>query len=46
MKIGHQSAIVPLETALEKESEQSIIPVIRLAIGQLRKKVNASDENW
>ena len=46
MKIGHQSAIVPLETALEKESEQSIIPVIRLAIGQLRKKVNASDESW
>ena len=46
MKIGHQSAIVPLEIALEKESEQSIIPVIRLAIGQLRKKSNDTTEEW
>ena len=46
MKIGHQSAIVSLETALEKESEQSIIPVIRLAIGQLRKKSNDTTEDW
>ena len=46
MKIGHQSAIVPLEIALEKESEQSIIPVIRLAIGQLRKKSNDTTEDW
>ena len=46
MKIGDKNAIAQLEVALENESEQNIIPVIRLAIGQLHKKPNDPTEDW
>jgi bilin biosynthesis protein len=43
MKIKDTEAIAALETALEKESESSIIAVIKLAINQLRQQAEESD---
>lgn len=43
MKIGDGGAIAPLQTALEKETDEAIKPVLKLAISQLEKK---EEEDW
>ncbi|NOK70960.1 MAG: HEAT repeat domain-containing protein [Chloroflexi bacterium AL-N10] len=43
MKIKDESAIEPLQIALEKESEAAIKPIIKLAITQLEKQSENND---
>ena len=43
MKIGDGGAIAPLQTALEKETDEAIKPVLKLAISQLEKK---EEDDW
>jgi bilin biosynthesis protein len=43
MKIKDPGTIEPLQSALERESEGSIIAVIKLAIGQLERQAEESD---
>ena len=46
MKIGDEGAIAPLKTALDKESDDTIQPVFKLAISQLEKKQAESEDGW
>lgn len=46
MKIGDGSAIVPLQAALAQEADESIQPVLHLAISQLKKKQEEKDDGW
>lgn len=46
MKIGDYSAIAPLKTALENESDDSLQPVFNLAISQLEKKQEEAEDSW
>ena len=44
MKIGDHAAIEPLQVALARESEESIKPVIKLAISQLERQ--SDEDDW
>ncbi|MEL7143860.1 MAG: HEAT repeat domain-containing protein [Cyanobacteria bacterium J06554_3] len=46
MKIGDGSAIAPLQSALSQESDESIQPVLQLAISQLQKKQDEEEDGW
>lgn len=43
MKIGNRATLTPLQTALEQESDVALQPILKLAIGQLEKRVESSD---
>ena len=44
MKIGEGSAIEPLEQALAEESEESIKPIFKLAINQIKNRLDDEDD--
>jgi len=46
MKIGSSEAIAPLQSALEREPDEDIKPVLELAISQLEKKQQEEDDGW
>ena len=46
MKIGDGGAIAPLRAALEKEQDEEIQPVLKLAISQLKKKQEEEEDGW
>ena len=46
MKIGDSSAIAPIKTALERETDSTLQPVFRLAISQLEKKQEEAADGW
>lgn len=46
MKIGSGEAIAPLQAALDKEADDEIKPVLKLAISQLEKKQEEEDDGW
>ncbi len=46
MKIGEGKAIAPLQTALSQESDDTLLPVFKLAISQLEKKQEGDDDGW
>ncbi|MGB7249329.1 MAG: HEAT repeat domain-containing protein [Phormidesmis sp.] len=46
MKIGDESAIAPLQTALSQESDDTVQPVLTLAISQLEKKQAENEDGW
>jgi bilin biosynthesis protein len=46
MKIGDGSAIAPLQSALAEETDDSIQPVLTLAISQLEKQQAAAEDEW
>ncbi|MEO0770361.1 MAG: HEAT repeat domain-containing protein [Cyanobacteria bacterium J06649_4] len=46
MKIGDGGAIAPLQSALAEEKDETILPVLRLAIAQLQKKQEEEDDGW
>lgn len=46
MKIGSPEAIAPLKSALSEEHDETIQPVLRLAIAQLQKKQDEEDDGW
>ncbi|MGB3299222.1 MAG: HEAT repeat domain-containing protein [Phormidesmis sp.] len=46
MKIGDEGAIAPLKTALAQASDDTITPVLELAISQLEKRQIAEDDGW
>ncbi len=46
MKIGDASAIAPLQSALEEETDEAIVPVFKLAIAQLKKKQEEDEDGW
>lgn len=43
MKVGERSALQPLQTALNQESDASVQQIIKLAISQIEKQ---SDDSW
>ncbi|MEM6450591.1 MAG: HEAT repeat domain-containing protein [Cyanobacteria bacterium P01_D01_bin.105] len=46
MKIGAGEAISPLQAALGNETDETIQPVIKLAISQLEKQQEEEDDGW
>ncbi|MGB7086861.1 MAG: HEAT repeat domain-containing protein [Phormidesmis sp.] len=46
MKIGDERAIAPLQTALSQESDDTVQPVLTLAISQLEKKQAENEDGW
>jgi hypothetical protein len=45
MKLGNQTALTPLQTALTTETEAIVLPVIKLAIVQLQK-ASITEDDW
>lgn len=46
MKIGDVGAITPIQAALSQETDEAIQPVFKLAIAQLEKKQEETDDGW
>ncbi len=46
MKIGDARAIIPIQSALNQETDDAIKPVFKLAIAQLEKKQTEEDDGW
>lgn len=46
MKIGQADTIEALQTAMEKETDDGLKPVFKLAISQLQKKTDDADDDW
>ena len=46
MKIGKPDTIEALQTAMAKETDDSLKPVFNLAISQIQKKSVATDDDW
>ncbi|MEL6552119.1 MAG: HEAT repeat domain-containing protein [Cyanobacteria bacterium J06621_11] len=46
MKIGDGSAIAPLKNALAQATDDTILPVFKLAITQLEKKKEEEEDGW
>ena len=46
MKIGQADTVEALQTAMAKETDDSLKPVFNLAISQIQKKSAAQDDDW
>ncbi len=46
MKIGGGEAIAPLQTALSQETDDTLLPVFKLAISQLEKRQEETNDSW
>ncbi len=46
MKIGQANTVEALQTAMAKETDDSLKPIFNLAISQIQKKSAANDDDW